>query len=92
MTLKIFFVFPHFTHHPRALLELHRIVKPNGYLYILHLEGSALLNRFHSGLDGPVRHDRLPEASKMKTLLKECDWTVQTLRDSDHEYYVKAQK
>ncbi|MBN2383936.1 methyltransferase domain-containing protein [bacterium] len=87
-----FSVFPHFSHHPRALSELYRVTKPGGYLYIIHLEGSESLNRFHAHVDGPVNTHRLPDAAQMARLLNACHWQINHLRDTTAEYFVEAQK
>lgn len=87
-----FSVFPHFQHHPRALTELNRVIKKGGELFILHLEGSESLNRFHSSLEGPVTHHRLPASRHMKELLESCFWSVTELRDNETEYYVHCIK
>lgn len=87
-----FSVFPHFNHHPRALQAIHRVTRSGGRLYILHLEGSTSLNRFHSQIDGAVRHHRLPGIEKMTALLTNCQWEVMTIRDTDSEYLVEARK
>ncbi len=87
-----FSVFPHFNHHPRALKELLRVVRNDGKLYIIHLEGSETLNSFHKNVGGAVRHDKLPDASRMQSLLKKCGWMPEHVRDDAGGYFVEALK
>ena len=40
------------------------------WLLVLHLAGSAQINEFHQGLNGPVSQDRLPPATEWPALLQ----------------------
>lgn len=85
-----FSVFPHFRHHPNALKELRRVVRDDGYLYILHLDGSEALDACHQSKGGAVKHHKLPGVDRMRKLLESTGWNPEDIRDSDAEYYVRA--
>ena len=65
-----FHVFPHFRDQLAALRHLAAALRPGGRLLVLHLAGSAQINTFHQGLDGPVCQDRLPPATTWPVLLQ----------------------
>lgn len=65
-----FHVFPHFRDQLAALRHLAAALRPAGRLLVLHLAGSAQINEFHQGLNGPVSQDRLPPATEWPALLQ----------------------
>jgi len=85
-----FSVFPHFEDKQHALTELRRIIRKDGSLYILHLEGSVSLNACHRTIGGAVTDHKLPGCDSMRHLLLSTGWIPEAIRDTDHEYYVCA--
>jgi ubiquinone/menaquinone biosynthesis C-methylase UbiE len=87
-----FSAFPHFRAPSAVLFEMHRILKTNGKLLILHNCSHTKLNRFHASLDGPVRNDRLPSPEEMKGLLEAEGFIVPIACESDDLYWVEGIK
>ncbi len=67
-----FSAFPHFHNKARALLEMVRVLKSGGTLFITHLKSVEELNQFHRQLGGPVAHDFLPHPARIEELLKDA--------------------
>ena len=67
-----FSAFPHFHNKARALLEMVRVLKSGGTLFITHLKSVEELNQFHRQLGGPVAHDCLPHPVRIEELLKDA--------------------
>lgn len=84
--------FPHFYDKRLALAEMHRVLKPEGRILILHSDSSQTLNQFHAGLPGPVHADRLPAAQEMEPLLKETGFLPLVLEEGNNLYWVEAKK
>ncbi len=87
-----FSVFPHIADRTAALQEIHRVLKDRGKLLILHMQGSHELNAFHASLDSIVRHDRLPPAGELASLLERTGFHLLTARDEPALYWVEAEK
>ena len=74
-----FSAFPHFTDKAKALVEMVRVLKSGGVLFIAHLKSVEELNQFHRHLGGPVAHDLLPHPERVRSLMKEsglCDVSI----------------
>jgi ubiquinone/menaquinone biosynthesis C-methylase UbiE len=67
-----FSAFPHFHNKAKALLEMVRVLKGGGTLFITHLKSVEELNQFHRQLGGPVAHDFLPHPERIKELMKDA--------------------
>lgn len=84
--LICFSCFPHFQNKKIILNEFYRLLKPDGLLYVAHIVSSAEINKLHSKIDGPVKHDILPDADEMKQILQESGFSQTCVYD--HEYYL----
>jgi len=72
-----FSAFPHFTNKAKALLEMVRVLKRGGSLYIAHLKSVEELNQFHQHIGGPVAHDLLPHPERIRSLMVESGlWDI----------------
>lgn len=87
-----FSAFPHFKDKNRILEEIHRILKPEGRLLILHNRSSEKMNAFHASLSGPVKHDRLPDLTGIKEMLQTAGFAITNLEESEALYWAEAQK
>jgi len=87
-----FSAFPHFRDPAAALLEMHRVLRKNGKLLILHHCSHDQLNLFHSSLEGPVRNDRLPSPAEMSRLLQAAGFDVLSATEADDVYWVEGIK
>lgn len=85
-----FHSFPHFRDQPAALSNFARALKPAGRLIVMHLAGSAHINGFHAGLDGPVNGDILPVGQAWKPLLKAAGLRQTCLVDREDLFFLDA--
>ena len=82
-----FSVFPHFSTPERALLELHRVLKPGGSLWINHLKDRSTLNDMHRKAASVVIAHQIPEAEEMKELFANCGFEIVDVKDSVEDGY-----
>lgn len=66
-----FSAFPHFSDKLRVLLEMVRVLKSGGVLFIAHLKSVEELNQFHQSIGGPVAQDLLPQPERIRSLMTE---------------------
>ncbi len=72
-----FSAFPHFPNKAKALVEMVRVLKSGGGLFIAHLKSVEELNQFHRHLGGPVAHDLLPHPERIRSLMTESGlWDI----------------
>ncbi len=67
--ITCFSAFPHFTDKAKALVEMVRVLKRGGVLFIAHLKSVEELNRFHQSLGGPVANDLLPHPERTRKMM-----------------------
>ncbi|HPQ70569.1 MAG TPA: methyltransferase domain-containing protein [bacterium] len=87
-----FSAFPHFDDQQRALREMHRVLAAGGSLFVFHLEGSELINSFHHGYGGPVKHDRLPAGPQMASMLGSKGFGLVKVTDKQDLYWAYGKK
>jgi ubiquinone/menaquinone biosynthesis C-methylase UbiE len=87
-----FSAFPHFRDQLCALVEMCRILKPGGRLLILHVNSSEKMNAFHAGLEGPVRHDRLPDMETLGRMFGRAGLSPVRLDETDDLYWAEAER
>lgn len=85
-----FHSFPHFRDQSRALRNMAAALKPDGRLIVMHLSGSAQLNAFHAGLDGPVHVDVLPAGDAWLPLLTGAGLKQVRLIDREDLFFLEA--
>ena len=74
-----FSAFPHFPNKTRALLEMVRVLKSEGRLFIAHLHSVEEINRFHQQVGGAIAHDFLPHPEQIQDLMNKsglCDVSI----------------
>ncbi|MFC2024598.1 class I SAM-dependent methyltransferase [Chloroflexota bacterium] len=83
--------FPHFKNKPKALGEMHRVIKDGGRLYICHTQSRGEINHLHHNIPG-VQHDMIPEEGKLKLLLAQAGFSNIIIDDAANNYLVSARK
>ncbi len=83
---------PHFASIEAALEAMLGCLRPRGLLAVGHLMGSAQLNEFHAGVDGPVHGDRLPEPEALAATLRGMNAEVFCCEEDPGWYFVQARK
>ena len=86
----LFRVFPHFDDKIAALRNLRPCIAPGGRLVIANLEGSDKLNALHARCSEAVRHDHMPCARGIRSLLQDAGFLVRFVSDTDNGFCAKA--
>jgi len=85
-----FHSFPHFRDQSAALRNIAQALAPGGRLIVMHLAGSAHINQFHAGVDGPVSQDVLPTGDDWKPLLAAAGLAPVTHVDNQDLFFLDA--
>lgn len=91
-TLLCFAALPHFANQSFALQELARVLKPEGFLVVLHLMSSAILNRYHRRVNRAIAKDRLPTANELAERLEQLGFAVLRKTEREDLYLIVAKK
>jgi ubiquinone/menaquinone biosynthesis C-methylase UbiE len=91
-TVILFQVFPHFDNRPRALGEIHRLLKKDGDLWIAHLKSREEINTLHSNASAVVISHRIPEDKELRELFESSGFRVDYIGDSPKGYRAHAWK
>lgn len=84
-------VFPHFEDKLRALREIHRLLKKDGWLFICHTSGRRRINEIHRNIP-EVRNHLLPGNEDMQRMLAATGFTDISISDGDDAYLAGARK
>lgn len=87
-----FATFPHLIDKRKGLSEITRITQTGGEIYIAHLMGSKVMNKFHSKLDGIVKHDYLPNPKEFNELISELPLEIVITEDKDDLFLLVIKK
>lgn len=87
-----FNAFPHFRDKTAALLNIKKLLKPEGFLLVLHFSGSKELNEFHKSVGGAVGEDRLPDENGWKQLLTATGFRLSEFEDRPDLFFLRAFK
>lgn len=87
-----FAVYPHLSSPENALLEFHRILKPDGCLIILHLMGHKELNRMHREAHKTVNGHHLPPANIVAGVVQKTGFHLEEVVEQSDLYLIKAVK
>jgi len=88
----MFCVYPHLPEPLQALVDVHRVLRTGGKLFIAHLAGSREINELHRRTGGAVGGDVLPPAAHLARLLDAQDFRVETAIDEPSGYFVAASR
>jgi ubiquinone/menaquinone biosynthesis C-methylase UbiE len=84
--------FPHFDDKGKALQEIARVLKNNGWLVICHTMSRETLNQLHQSIGGIVASDLLPDEFQLRRLIKQAGLKITHFEDSPERYLVIAEK
>ena len=87
-----FSTFPHFPDKVGALREMDRVLRPRGSIWILHVEGRAVIAHSHHETGGPIAGDVLPVGEEMQALVVSAGLVPVAVRDAEDHYWVEARK
>jgi len=83
--------FPHFQDKPRALMEIYRVVRSGGRLFICHTSSREAINGLHNGIP-EVASDVIPEEDEMRWLLSVAGFVEIEIEDNHENYLCRASK
>ncbi len=81
-----FCVLPHLLEPGRAMVELHRVLRPGGTLWIDHLADRADINAFHRSLGGELAEHLIPPNPVVWGLLESAGFEVVEIGDGPAGY------
>ena len=87
-----FNVLPHLDSLYVDLCKLAQLLRPGGRLSVGHLMGSAELNSFHGGMEGPIQKDHLPPVEQLAYLLELLGLRVQIAEERPDWYFLRVEK
>ena len=82
--------FPHFSDQQKALEETHRVLKPRGKVYIIHLESSREINELHHRIGGAVGGDVLPASERLREMFEASQFVEVQIEDHPGLYLASA--
>jgi ubiquinone/menaquinone biosynthesis C-methylase UbiE len=87
-----FSVWPHVDAPEATARELHRVLKPGGWLHVWHIDSRETINQVHAEAGEAVRGDILVPAAELAVLLGAAGFEVTEVVDNETEYVVSARK
>jgi ubiquinone/menaquinone biosynthesis C-methylase UbiE len=87
-----FSAFPHFQNKVIALLEMVRVLKSGGLIFIAHLKSVEELNQFHQHQGGAIAHDFLPTPQELQNLMKESGLGSVSIINQPEKFLAKGKK
>jgi ubiquinone/menaquinone biosynthesis C-methylase UbiE len=87
-----FSAFPHFQNKAGALLEMVRVLKSGGLLFIAHLKSVEELNQFHQHQGGPIAHDFLPTPKRLQNFMKTSGLCGVSIINQPGKFLAKGEK
>ncbi len=87
-----FSALPHFPNKPNALLEMARVLKGGGDLFVAHLKSVEELNQFHRSLGGPVAQDLLPPPETLRKMMIDAGLMEMKMINQPGKFLAQGQK
>lgn len=87
-----FSAFPHFPDKFQALLEMVRVLRNGGKLFIAHLHSVEEIAQLHQGIGGPVAHDSLPPPNQMAELMEGAGLSEISIVNQPGKFLAQGQK
>jgi demethylmenaquinone methyltransferase/2-methoxy-6-polyprenyl-1,4-benzoquinol methylase len=85
-----FWSFPNFSDKPKAVKEIHRVLKPGSRLYIIQLLSSKETAERHKKLGGAVEKDEFPTEREMAELMNTGGFSDVIINDQPGIYLASA--
>jgi SAM-dependent methyltransferase len=82
--------FPHFADKPGSLLSIARVLRPGGYLLILHDLGRERVNAIHSNGGRAIQRDLLPPGEETKRMMVRAGFVDEWAEDTGDHYLVSG--
>lgn len=92
LSVICFAVFPHFYDWRQAAREIRRILKPGGFMVVLHLMGHEQLNQMHGEAGEEVEEDVLLPADRMASELARLDFEIEHVEEKPDLYLIRCFK
>jgi len=83
--------FPHFRDKLKAVMEMNRVLKSGGRMWICHTSSRAEINEMHRQ-EPTMRNDILPDSAGMRLLLAVAGFTGIKVEDNSDSYLASAEK
>ena len=87
-----FACFPHFENKQKALLEMSRVSKPGGKLFIAHLLSSQQIKEHHLRAGGDVKNDVLPSNPILEKMMIKAGFKEIKIVDQPSLYLARGEK
>jgi ubiquinone/menaquinone biosynthesis C-methylase UbiE len=84
--------FAHFADKERSIGEIHRVLRPGGHFYIIHLTSSRKLAEIHQRIGGVVRDDAIPAEERLQKMFASCCFSEIVIEDQPGLYLAKASR
>ncbi|HOP06322.1 MAG TPA: methyltransferase domain-containing protein [candidate division Zixibacteria bacterium] len=82
--------FAHFSDKAAAIEETHRVLKPGGRFYIIHLTSSKDLAAAHRRVGGAVEHDEIPTRERLTNMFESSRFKDVSIEDHTGLFLVTA--
>ncbi len=83
--------FPHFSDKTKALMEIKRVLKPGGVVFIGHTSGRDHINNIHRHIEA-VKDHLLPDAIEMQQMFNAAGFIGVRVADKQDSYSASARK
>ena len=90
-TVVCYCSFPHFQDKPRALIEMNRVIKAGGELFICHTSSRDRINEIHRQIPA-VQNDIIPDEGEMQMIMSIAGFTGIEIDDNNKSYFATATK
>jgi ubiquinone/menaquinone biosynthesis C-methylase UbiE len=87
-----FSALPHFPNKLKALLEMAKVLKSGGDLFIAHLKSVEELNQFHQNLEGPLANDLLPPPERVRKMMIDAGLSEIKIINQPGKFLAQGQK
>jgi len=84
--------FAHFDHKQAALGEIHRVLRPGGTGYIIHLLSSHEIAAHHNIAGTPIENDRLPDEGDLRAMVEQSGLIIDDYIDRQGLFKVAMRK